>query len=47
MVFLSETAWLIPEEIIPKTIGARYWDKLARITTVTLMSIIPIFKFTE
>ena len=37
---------LILSEIIPKTIGARYWDKLARITTVTLMSIIPIFKIT-
>ena len=36
---------LILSEIIPKTIGARYWDKLARITTVTLMSIIPIFKY--
>ena len=35
---------LILSEIIPKTIGARYWDKLARITTITLMSIIPIFK---
>ena len=36
---------LILSEIIPKTIGARYWDKLARITTITLMSIIPIFKY--
>ena len=35
---------LILSEIIPKTIGARYWDKLAKISTITLMYIIPIFK---
>ena len=34
---------LLLSEIIPKTIGAKYWDKLAGATTVILMSIIPIF----
>ena len=37
---------LILSEIIPKTIGARYWDKLAKISTITLMSIIPFFRYT-
>ncbi len=36
---------LLLSEIIPKTIGARYWDKLARLTTIILISIIPIFKY--
>ena len=34
---------LLFSEIIPKTIGAKYWNKLARFTTVFLSSIIPIF----
>ena len=34
---------LLLSEIIPKTIGAKYWDKLANISTVILMSIIPFF----
>ena len=37
---------LLLSEIIPKTIGARYWDKLAKISTIILMSIIPFFKYT-
>ena len=36
---------LLLSEIIPKTIGAKYWDKLAGATTVILMSIIPIFRY--
>ncbi len=36
---------LLLSEIIPKTIGAKYWDKLAGATTVVLMSIIPIFRY--
>ena len=37
---------LLFSEIIPKTIGAKYWNKLARFTTVFLSAIIPIFKYT-
>ena len=37
---------LLFSEIIPKTIGAKYWNKLAGFTTVFLSSIIPIFKYT-
>ena len=37
---------LLFSEIIPKTIGAKYWNKLARFTTVFLSTIIPIFKYT-
>ena len=33
-------------EIIPKTIGAKYWNSLAKFTTIFLSSIIPIFKYT-
>ena len=36
---------LLLSEIIPKTIGAKYWDKLANISTVILRSIIPIFRY--
>jgi len=36
---------LLLSEIIPKTIGAKYWDKLANISTVILMSIIPFFRY--
>ncbi len=37
---------LLFSEIIPKTIGAKYWNSLAKFTTVFLSSIIPIFKYT-
>ena len=37
---------LLFSEIIPKTIGAKYWNSLARFTTIFLSSIIPIFKYT-
>ena len=37
---------LLFSEIIPKTIGARYWNKLAKFTTIFLSSIIPIFRYT-
>ena len=37
---------LLFSEIIPKTIGAKYWNKLAKFTTIFLSSIIPIFKYT-
>ena len=37
---------LLFSEIIPKTIGARYWNKLAKFTTIFLSSIIPLFKYT-
>ena len=36
---------LVFSEIIPKTIGAKYWNSLARFTTIFLSSIIPIFKY--
>ena len=36
---------LLFSEIIPKTIGAKYWNSLAKFTTVFLTSIIPIFKY--
>ena len=36
---------LLFSEIIPKTIGAKYWNGLARFTTIFLSSIIPIFKY--
>ena len=37
---------LLFSEIIPKTIGAKYWANLARFTTIVLSSIIPVFKYT-
>lgn len=37
---------LLFSEIIPKTIGAKYWNKLAKFTTIFLSSIIPIFRYT-
>ena len=37
---------LLFSEIIPKTIGAKYWANLARFTTLVLSSIIPVFKYT-
>ena len=37
---------LLFSEIIPKTIGAKYWNSLAKFTTIFLSSIIPIFKYT-
>ena len=37
---------LLFSEIIPKTIGAKYWNNLAKFTTIFLSSIIPIFKYT-
>ena len=36
---------LILSEIIPKTIGANYWHKLAPFTTILLSSILPLFKY--
>ena len=36
---------LLFSEIIPKTIGARYWNSLAKFTTIFLSSIIPLFKY--
>ena len=36
---------LILSEIIPKTIGANYWHKLAPLSTIVLSSILPIFKY--
>lgn len=36
---------LLFSEIIPKTIGAKYWDSLAKFTTVILYSLIPVFKY--
>jgi len=36
---------LLFSEIIPKTIGAKYWNNLAKFTTIFLSSIIPIFKY--
>ena len=37
---------LVLSEIIPKTIGANYWDKLAQPSTIILSSILPVFKYT-
>ncbi len=37
---------LLFSEIIPKTIGAKYWSRLAKFTTIFLSSIIPLFKYT-
>ena len=36
---------LVLSEIIPKTIGANYWHKLAPSTTILLSSILPLFKY--
>jgi len=36
---------LVLSEIIPKTIGAKYWNKLANVSTVILISIIPFFRY--
>ena len=37
---------LLLSEIIPKTIGAKYWDRLAQSSTIILSSILPFFKYT-
>ena len=36
---------LLVSEIIPKTLGATYWHKLVRFTSVFLNNIIPVFKY--
>tara|TARA_B100001094_G_scaffold322922_1_gene372968 strand:+ start:3843 stop:4925 length:1083 start_codon:yes stop_codon:yes gene_type:complete len=36
---------LLVSEIIPKTLGATYWYKLVRLTSIFLKNIIPIFKY--
>tara|TARA_Y100000991_G_scaffold111436_1_gene83995 strand:+ start:18653 stop:19660 length:1008 start_codon:yes stop_codon:yes gene_type:complete len=36
---------LLFSEIIPKTIGAKYWSSLAKFTTVILSGLIPVFKY--
>jgi CBS domain containing-hemolysin-like protein len=36
---------LLVSEIIPKTLGATYWHKLLRFTSVFLKTIIPVFKY--
>ena len=36
---------LLLSEIIPKTLGATYWKKLAKITAILLRAIIPIFTY--
>lgn len=36
---------LLVSEIIPKTLGANYWKRLAKFTSIFLTSIIPIFKY--
>ena len=36
---------LLVSEIIPKTLGATYWYKLVRLTSIFLKSIIPMFKY--
>jgi len=36
---------LLVSEIIPKTLGAHYWKKLAKFCSVFLTSIIPFFKY--
>lgn len=36
---------LLVSEIIPKTLGATYWHKLVRFTSIFLNSIIPLFKY--
>ena len=40
------TILILFSEIIPKTIGAKYSNSLAKFTTVLLTSIIPVFKYT-
>lgn len=37
---------LLVSEIIPKTLGATYWHKLVRFTSIFLSAIIPLFKYT-
>ena len=37
---------LLVSEIIPKTLGATYWHKLVRFTSIFLRAIIPLFKYT-
>jgi CBS domain containing-hemolysin-like protein len=37
---------LLVSEIIPKTLGATYWHKLVRFTSIFLIAIIPLFKYT-
>ena len=37
---------LLVSEIIPKTLGATYWYKLVRFTSIFLSAIIPLFKYT-
>ena len=36
---------LLVSEIIPKTLGATYWHKLVRFTSIFLNSIIPLFRY--
>ncbi|MDA9362244.1 CNNM domain-containing protein [Flavobacteriaceae bacterium] len=36
---------LLVSEIIPKTLGATYWHKLVRSTSIFLKTIIPLFKY--
>lgn len=36
---------LLLSEIIPKTLGATYWKKLAKVTALFLSSIIPVFRY--
>ena len=33
-------------EIIPKTLGAKYWQSLAKPSSIALNSIIPVFRYT-
>ena len=37
---------LLVSEIIPKTLGAKYWQSLAKPSTIILSSIIPVFRYT-
>ena len=37
---------LLVSEIIPKTLGAKYWQSLAKPSSIALNSIIPIFRYT-
>ena len=36
---------LLVSEIIPKTLGATYWHKLVKTTSIFLKNIIPVFKY--
>ena len=37
---------LLVSEIIPKTLGAKYWQSLAKPSSIALNSIIPVFRYT-